>query len=405
MFTAAYPYDRMNAWKGQELAVFRERFDEIYVAPLNQNTRELSPDLPEGVKVLPPVYPIDAPARSAVARFVGLFQRRFPKHLGLAEKGPRVADIRRFWGAVADLEEILQSRAWEDHVAPLVADSVLYFFWGRGYAAVIPYLGPAEQARSLVRLHRWDLYPDVNDGYIPFQRRIVESAGQIAPISQDGVDLLARLYPRRASKMRCLRLGTELNGLSAASGDEVFRIVSCAYARPVKRLHLIVDALRFIDFPISWTHIGDGPELPRIRESCADLGPNVSVEFLGSVPPEYVPRVYAAQPFDLFINASASEGIPVSIMEAMAAGIPALATDVGGNAEIVDSDTGKVLPADVSARDLATAISRTRDMPRSDRDSLRANSRKRIEDDYDQAKNARAVAQALCDLANTEVMT
>jgi glycosyltransferase involved in cell wall biosynthesis len=205
--------------------------------------------------------------------------------------------------------------------------------------------------------------------------------------------------------MRCLRLGAELNGLSPASTDDVFRIVSCAYARPVKRLHLIADALRFVNYPITWTHMGDGPELQRIRDACADLPPNVSVEFLGSVPPESVPRIYAERAFDLFVNVSESEGIPVSIMEAMAAGIPAIATDVGGNSEIVDPDTGKLLPADVTARELATTVSEMRAMPLSDRNALRTACRRRIEEDYDQAKNARAVAQALSSLAKTEAMT
>jgi colanic acid/amylovoran biosynthesis glycosyltransferase len=92
-------------------------------------------------------------------------------------------------------------------------------------------------------------------------------------------------------------------------------------------------------------------------------------------------------------------------MEAMAAGIPALATDVGGNSEIVGPGTGQVLPADVTASDLAAAISGMRAMPQSERLALRATCRQRIEDDYDQAKNARAVAQALSDLANPEAMT
>jgi hypothetical protein len=47
--------------------------------------------------------------------------------------------------------------------------------------------------------------------------------------------------------------------------------------------------------------------------------------------------------------------IPVSIMEAMAAGIPALATDVGGNTKIVDKETGHVLPVEITAGTLAKA--------------------------------------------------
>ena len=51
-----------------------------------------------------------------------------------------------------------------------------------------------------------------------------------------------------------------------------------------------------------------------------------------------------SEPVDLFLNLSQSEGLPVSIMEAMASGIPAMATDVGGTSEIVTNRNGWLLP-------------------------------------------------------------
>ena len=49
---------------------------------------------------------------------------------------------------------------------------------------------------------------------------------------------------------------------------------------------------------------------------------------------------------DYFINLSDSEGIPVSIMEAMSVGIPIIARDVGGNREIVTNNNGCLLEGD-----------------------------------------------------------
>ena len=63
---------------------------------------------------------------------------------------------------------------------------------------------------------------------------------------------------------------------------------------------------------------------------------------------------------DLFVQVSSSEGVPVSIMEALSFGIPVLATNVGGVGEIVynrDSDPfGKLVNADITATNLATEI-------------------------------------------------
>jgi glycosyltransferase involved in cell wall biosynthesis len=53
---------------------------------------------------------------------------------------------------------------------------------------------------------------------------------------------------------------------------------------------------------------------------------------------------------------STTEGIPVSIMEAMSFGIPVIATDVGGTQEIVNKDNGILLHSQLDETDLASAI-------------------------------------------------
>ena len=60
-------------------------------------------------------------------------------------------------------------------------------------------------------------------------------------------------------------------------------------------------------------------------------------------------------PIDLFINVSSREGIPVSI-EAIAAGIPIIATDVGGCNEIVSNKNGILLNSDPSPEQISDAI-------------------------------------------------
>lgn len=62
---------------------------------------------------------------------------------------------------------------------------------------------------------------------------------------------------------------------------------------------------------------------------------NISVEFKGNIKNSDLMRIYVNNQFDLFVNVSISEGIPVSIMEALSFGIPCVATNVGGTNEIV----------------------------------------------------------------------
>jgi glycosyltransferase involved in cell wall biosynthesis len=58
----------------------------------------------------------------------------------------------------------------------------------------------------------------------------------------------------------------------------------------------------------------------------------------------------------VFVNVSASEGLPVAIMEAMSCGIPVIAPAVGGIPEIVNSENGVLLPGDCHPRHVADAI-------------------------------------------------
>jgi len=58
----------------------------------------------------------------------------------------------------------------------------------------------------------------------------------------------------------------------------------------------------------------------------------------------------------LFINVSETEGIPVSIMEAQSAGIPVLATNVGGTSEIVDQENGFLVPNDFGVENISSLI-------------------------------------------------
>jgi glycosyltransferase involved in cell wall biosynthesis len=65
---------------------------------------------------------------------------------------------------------------------------------------------------------------------------------------------------------------------------------------------------------------------------------------------------YTQNSVNLFISLSAAEGIPVSIMEAISFGIPVLSTDVGGCSEIVNENTGLLIPLNTSCKEVANLL-------------------------------------------------
>jgi glycosyltransferase involved in cell wall biosynthesis len=89
--------------------------------------------------------------------------------------------------------------------------------------------------------------------------------------------------------------------------------------------------------------IGDGPERAAIGRLIRDLGMESRVVLAGFRAD--APRLLAAM--DAFVLPSRSEGMPIGLLEAMAAGVPALASDAGSSRELIDDGrAGIVLPAD-----------------------------------------------------------
>lgn len=87
---------------------------------------------------------------------------------------------------------------------------------------------------------------------------------------------------------------------------------------------------------------GDGPLRPAMEALTASLGIASVVKFLGWR--HDLPALYAT--LDVAVLSSRNEGTPVSVIEAMAAGRPVVATDVGGVSDVIDHpDTGLLVPA------------------------------------------------------------
>lgn len=131
------------------------------------------------------------------------------------------------------------------------------------------------------------------------------------------------------------------------------------------------------------TLVGRGGEQAALEALARALGVSSAVTFAGERGD--VAPLYAA--FDVFALASRSEGISLTLLEASACGIPVVATQVGGNAEVVADGASGILvpPGDVPA--LAAALSW---VARADRAALGAAGRARVEQRFSAERMARA---------------
>lgn len=120
---------------------------------------------------------------------------------------------------------------------------------------------------------------------------------------------------------------------------------------------MILKSLLLIpDRPIQWTHIGGGKGFNALQQQLQQLPANLTVHLTGAITNREVIGHYLHHPVDIFVNVSASEGLPVSIMEAISFNIPVIATNVGGTNEIVTSESGVLLDPHFSAQELADQI-------------------------------------------------
>jgi len=241
------------------------------------------------------------------------------------------------------------------------AATVAYTYWrGGATLAIARWAGQAPRRAALTRVHRFELYDDAFDP--PFQPwvEVYAQLDRTVAVSEHG---RAYLRARGVADERLMlaRLGTPPFVRAAASRDGVLRIVSCSFLRDVKRVPLLAQALVELarqrpQQPIAWTHLGDGPTRAEVEAVLGGAPETLRAHLPGTVDAASVREFYAGQPVDLFVQVSASEGLPVSVMEALAAGVPVVATDVGGVAEAVDGAVGTLLPATPDSAAVAAAI-------------------------------------------------
>lgn len=273
------------------------------------------------------------------------------------------------------------------------SEIIFYSYWMHFHAYVairLKKLYPHSKAVS--RCHGFDLYEYRKpNNYIPLRPCILKNLDTIYCISDDGRKYLENEWPKVKDKIMVSRLGTiDYNIRPVAISRQPFKILSCSWLSPVKRVDRIIRALSQInDIRIEWTHLGDGELFKEIKDqSVKSLPNNVCLKLPGALTNQEVQKYYMENDYHLFLNVSESEGLPVSIMEAISFGIPVIATNVGGVNEIVKHDyNGFLLDRNFTDKDLVYSIRSIYEMSSSKYFKLRENARKLWESNYNAAVN------------------
>jgi len=181
--------------------------------------------------------------------------------------------------------------------------------------------------------------------------------GAIVSVSQEVKERLVRYEGLKAERIRviyngiedvCRLSASERNELRSSWGFHPEEVVVATVGRfdPIKNLPLLLLALALARQKVPKLRgllIGDGPEMERLKTLTRKLGLEKTVVFTGF----RKDAVRLLQMADIFALSSLSEGTSLALLEAMACGLPVVATAVGGNPEIVeDGKTGLLVPSE-----------------------------------------------------------
>ena len=366
-FTAEFPFGKGETFVENELPFLEEYFDKIIIVS-NSTEDPLVRKVSNKIRLIRTPYRASNCYRLKV--FLYLFGIDFLREIIFAF---RTVGLLNFFSAFSfqlssyakalEVKDMIDDLVWHD--LKVGNHIYLYSYWLYDMTlGMVLFKRNHPEVVAVSRSHRWDLYFETNSlNYLPFRRAMINGVDKCYVISEDGIEYMLRRIPGMdKTKLALSRLGT-FNDLylNSKSRNDVYTIVSCSTLTKPKRVHLIIEALSDIAaIKVRWIHFGDGllrREIEELAERKLKDNTNVNYQFTGSKPNSEILDFYFNNRIDLFVNVSDSEGVPVSIMEALSFGSPVVATNVGGNKEIIeDGVNGYLLPPDFSSDQLREKI-------------------------------------------------
>ncbi len=355
LFTSTFPFGHGETFLESELPVLARHFETVVVHPAAARAGAPFRSIPSNAIVGSPISP-----QSSI-RKKWLTAVNIARHRALRGDFLQSNVLRSRLRLSACLVAAGYDRFMRDWLATTdtkLDDAVFYFYWGRGPAYGIEELRSKTNNRIVVRLHGYDLFEDRNAGYIPLREQVFAGADKLCSVSEAGRRYLAERYPAHAAKMMVSRLGTNDHGEGHFAPDDArLTIVSCANLVQLKRIPLLAEMLSGLPKrSIDWHHFGDGADRHNVEQHVAGFAPHVRATLHGQRANAEVIDFFRTHHVDAFISVSETEGVPVSIMEATSFGIPVIATDVGGTAEILTQEGAVLLPPQFSRTEFEAAI-------------------------------------------------
>ena len=218
----------------------------------------------------------------------------------------------------------------------------------------------------LVTIHRVEVMPTKNP-LIYFARRIALNLFDRIVAVSEAVKQLTEKCGACKTKISVIWNSADEDNFKPRSKEKTRRLLRLPLEKgiilfvgrlaPVKGVHYLIRAMPFVlrKREAILVIVGDGPERSNLQHLVEISGLQPYVLFLGHIHPEKLALYYNAA--DVFVLPSLIEGHSVVLLEAMASGLPVVATDVGGNNESIINEVNGFLVCSKDYDALAWAIS------------------------------------------------
>lgn len=358
ILSTSFPYGKGEQFLESELANVDLDIFDVTIFPLVAVGEPRA--IPRGVQVDLSVANVSSLSRTIIGLSQLLRKSRAGTLPSLKEFGfsPQAGKVlcNALW-----LSSRLQQR-YETSPSP----EILYSYWGHfpSYAVAITDFDDRNTLR-ICRAHGSDLYRGQSADKAALKPFFWKRLDRIFTVSDIGAKYSRDEYGCQAVSVARLGVSlpepTRVFGETRGSSVQLISVSSVSAVKNVDKIASVVGcfAAQHPSLDVTWVHFGDGPLMSGLRKQVLEAEATISnlrIELKGHKPNPEVLQFLDENSIDAVINLSSSEGIPVSLMECMARGIPAIATDVGASSELVAGSGCLVSPQD-SAETVASVVS------------------------------------------------
>lgn len=229
----------------------------------------------------------------------------------------------------------------------------------------------------------------------------MERAAFVSAVTRPLQKQIVEATSLREARVPVITMGVDTDRFSPPASrsteEGVLRLLTVARLNPTKGHVHALEAVRRVrakGLDVRYTIAGSGPHEAEVRAAIAERGLGAAVEMLGSIgEDEVLSRLRASDAFVLS-SFGLGEAAPVSVMEAMATGLPVICSLIGGTGDMISDGVDGFLVPQQDEDALADRIERlARDVPL--RASIGAAARRRAVDVFDYRKTAKSLHDAI----------